>query len=66
MLASEKALKENEDLGLLPLARVVGYEVVGCEPNLMGVGSIGAIRHLLEMSRLSIDKIDLFEVNEVL
>lgn len=65
VLASEEALVENEKLGLKPLARVVGYEAVGCKPTLMGIGPVGAIRILLENAGLTLDKIDLFEVNEV-
>ena len=65
VLASEEALVENEKLGLKPLARIVGYEAVGCKPSLMGIGPVAAIRMLLENAGLTLDKIDLFEVNEV-
>ena len=65
VLASEEALVENEKLGLKPLARVVGYEAVGCKPSLMGIGPVTAIRQLLENAGLTLYKIDLFEVNEV-
>lgn len=66
VLASEEALVENEKLGLKPLARVVGYEAVGCKPSLMGIGPVGAIRLLLQNAGLTLEQIDLFEVNEVL
>jgi acetyl-CoA C-acetyltransferase len=53
-----------ERLGLQPLARLVGYAHAGVEPKHMGVGPIPAIRRLLEITGISIDEIDVFEVNE--
>ncbi|MBJ6802226.1 thiolase family protein [Geomonas propionica] len=51
-------------LGYRPLVRVVSSAVAGCDPSYMGLGPIPAIRKALERAGLSIDDIDLFELNE--
>jgi acetyl-CoA C-acetyltransferase len=51
-------------LGLVPLGRVTQTALVGCDPVLMLEGPIPATRRLLERSGLSIDDIDIFEINE--
>lgn len=50
--------------GLQPLGRFVGYAVAGCEPDEMGIGPVFAIPRLLERHGLSVDDIDLWELNE--
>lgn len=50
--------------GLKPLAKIISWAAVGCEPTLMGIGPAAAIRKALQRAELSFDKIDLFEVNE--
>ena len=52
------------DLGLEPMARVAQTALVGCDPVLMLEGPIPATRRLLERSGLSIDDIDVVEINE--
>ena len=52
------------DANLRPLARVVATAVAGIEPHLMGLGPVPAIRKVLERARLTIDQIDLIELNE--
>lgn len=62
IIASEEAVKQNN---LKPLARIVSYGVTACEPSIMGIGPVEAIK--LAMSRaggLTMQDIDLFEVNE--
>ena len=59
MLASEEALKEYK---LTPLARLVGYTVVGVEPSIMGIGPSPAIKQLLKEAGKTLDQIDLVEV----
>ena len=44
--------------------KVLGTSMVGCDPNTMGPGPIYAIRSLLEKTKLSIDDVDIFELNE--
>ncbi len=52
------------DRGLKPMGRLVGYAVAGVEPQYMGIGPVPAVKKLLQKTGLSIDAIDLFEVNE--
>ena len=51
-------------LGLKPLARFVGFGVAGVRPEIMGVGPIAAIPKLLKRTGMSLDDIDLVELNE--
>jgi len=53
-----------ERLGLRPLARFVGFAVGGVSPDVMGVGPIVAIPKVLELTGLSLDDLDLVELNE--
>ena len=53
-----------QELGLKPLARIKGTALVGCDPVLMLEGPIPATQKLLADADLSIDDIDVFEVNE--
>ncbi|MBY0589102.1 thiolase family protein, partial [bacterium] len=53
-----------ESLGYEPLAIFRGLAVAGCDPDEMGIGPIFAIPKLLARHRLSIDEIDLWELNE--
>ncbi|ETN79640.1 acetyl-CoA C-acetyltransferase [Necator americanus] len=61
VIAGEETLNEHS---LKPLARVVSYAAVGCDPTIMGIGPVPAIRQVLAQTGLKIDDIDLFEVNE--
>ncbi len=61
VLASETAVKRH---GLTPLARVVARTVVGDDPVLMLAGVIPATRQVLQRAGLSLEAIDVFEVNE--
>ena len=47
-----------------PLARVIGFGVAGCDPKVMGIGPVPAIRLALERCEMSMSDIGLFEVNE--
>ena len=51
-------------LGVTPIARFVGYETVGVDPKLMGIGPAYAIPEVLKRTHLSIEDIDLVELNE--
>lgn len=53
-----------EALGLTPMARLRAMCVTGSDPTLMLTGPVGATRKVLEKAGLSLDAIDLFEVNE--
>ena len=61
LLASEKAVKEQ---GLKPRAKVLATALVGTDPTIMLTGPAPAARKALEKAGLSINDIDLFEVNE--
>jgi acetyl-CoA acetyltransferase family protein len=50
--------------GLEPLGRVVSWASVGVEPKLMGLGPVGASRRALERAGLSMDDIDVVEIND--
>ena len=53
-----------EKHGLTPLAKIVGWSAVGCEPSRMGIGPVPAVQKLLSKLNLSLNEIDLLEVNE--
>lgn len=53
-----------EALGLEPLARLVGFAVAGVRPEIMGVGPIKAVPKVLKRCGLTLDDIDLIELNE--
>ncbi|WP_180022847.1 acetyl-CoA C-acetyltransferase [Acinetobacter sp. YH16044] len=61
LLASEKAIKEQ---GLKPRAKVLATALVGADPTIMLTGPAPAARKALAKAGLTIDDIDLFEVNE--
>ena len=53
-----------KELGLTPLARVVSSGVSGLDPEIMGLGPIEASRQALARANMTIDDIDLVEINE--
>ena len=56
--------KLAEKKGLEPLGSFRGFAVAGCEPDEMGIGPVYAIPKLLEKNNLTVDDIDLWELNE--
>jgi len=52
------------DLGIVPLARIVASSVAGVAPEIMGVGPIEAVRKALQQAGMSIDDIEVVELNE--
>ena len=52
------------ELGLKPRARILASAVSGVEPEIMGVGPIGAIKQVLERAGMTIDDVDVMELNE--
>ena len=60
-VASEEAAVS---FGLKPIARVVGAATAGVEPDYMGIGPIYAVRKLLSRSKVSMDEVAVFELNE--
>jgi acetyl-CoA acetyltransferase family protein len=61
LLATSDMLEER---GWRPMARIVGTAVAGVEPRVMGIGPVAATRKLLGRTGLTIDDIDLVELNE--
>ena len=53
-----------KERGLQPLARFVAYATAGVEPERFGIGPVPAIRKVLKIAGLSLDQIDLIELNE--
>ena len=60
-VASESAAAK---FGLNPLARIVGANAAGVDPNFMGIGPIPATRKLLARLKMSLSEIEFFELNE--
>ncbi len=61
LLASSDACIKQ---GLTPLARIVAASVAGVEPSIMGIGPVKATQKVLERAGLSLDQMDLIEINE--
>ena len=61
LLMSAKAAEKH---GLKPLARIIATGVYGVDPSIMGIGPIGATQKVLSLADVSIDEIDLMELNE--
>lgn len=61
IVASEEAVKANN---MVPLARVVAWNRVGCDPSIMGIGPVEAIRGALKAANLTLQDMDLVEINE--
>ncbi len=51
-------------LGLKPLARIVSISATGCEPSIMGYGPVASSRRALERAKLSMEQMDIIELNE--
>lgn len=61
LLASEEAMRAH---GLEPLARVVGVATAGIPPRIMGFGPAPAVRKVLAQTGLTLDQMDVIELNE--
>src|SRR2546421_260048 len=53
-----------KELGLRPLARFIAYATAGCPPEEMGIGPVYAIPKALRLAGLTLDQIDVIELNE--
>ena len=60
VMASDRA----RELGLAPLGRFVAFATAGVEPERFGIGPVPAIRKVLKLAGLTLDQIDLVELNE--
>jgi acetyl-CoA C-acetyltransferase len=61
LVVSGAAMKEHD---LTPMARIVGYAQAGVDPKVMGIGPVPATRKLLAETGVSLEEIDLIELNE--
>ncbi|MDN7177000.1 acetyl-CoA C-acetyltransferase [Caballeronia sp. SEWSISQ10-4 2] len=61
LIVAEDKLAE---LNLTPLAYLTGWAAAGCEPSAMGIGPVPAVQKLLGKTGLTLDQIDLVELNE--
>lgn len=61
LVASEDAVNKN---GMKPLARIVGAATAGVEPRIMGIGPVYASQKVLERTGLTLDQMDILELNE--
>lgn len=61
LIASEEAAKQH---GLTPRARVLGMATSGLDPRIMGVGPIEAVKKVLRLTGLTLDQMDIIELNE--
>ena len=61
VVASEEKARE---LGVAPLGAFAGSAVAGVDPRVMGIGPVPAVRRLLERTGLTVDDVDLVELNE--
>ena len=60
VMSAERA----RDLGIEPRARIIASSVSGVEPEIMGVGPIDAVRKVLDRAGMTIDDVDVMELNE--
>ena len=60
LVEKERALSD----GLTPMGRIAGYATVGVEPQIMGIGPVYAVEKLLRLTGMSMDDVDLIELNE--
>ena len=61
LLASESYI---EKMNLKPMAKIIDYNVIGCDPARMGLGPVHGINHLLNRQQLKLNQMDLIEINE--
>lgn len=61
LVASEQGMKDHD---LKPMARIVGAAVAGVEPRIMGIGPVYATEKLLQRTGLTLDQMDIIELNE--
>ncbi|OVE81976.1 acetyl-CoA acetyltransferase [bacterium K02(2017)] len=60
IMSADKA----KELGLKPIARIISMATAGCDPSIMGIGPVPAIQKALKRADMSLDQIDMIELNE--
>ncbi|AXY44059.1 3-oxoadipyl-CoA thiolase [Halomonas sp. JS92-SW72] len=61
LVASREAVEKH---GLTPMAKILGMATAGVEPRIMGIGPVPAVQKLLARTGVSLDEIDVIELNE--
>ncbi len=56
--------EKAEERGLKPLGRLISWGITGCDPSIMGIGPVGATKMALQKAGMTLEQIDLIEVNE--
>lgn len=56
--------RKMNELGLKPMAKIIGYSTAGVDPRVMGIGPIPAVQKVLKQLDMTIDQMDLIELNE--
>lgn len=56
--------RKVEELGIKPMAKLIGYSTAGVDPRVMGIGPVPAVRKVLKQLDMTIDQMDLIELNE--
>lgn len=57
-------MEKAKERGLKPLARLISYGAMGCDPDIMGIGPVPATKQALQRAGLAIDDMDIIELNE--
>ena len=56
--------RKVRELGVKPMAKIIGYSTAGVDPRVMGIGPVPAVRKVLKQLNMTIDQMDLIELNE--
>ena len=56
--------RKMRELGMKPMAKIIGYSTAGVDPTVMGIGPVPAVRKVLKQLDMTIDQMDLIELNE--
>ena len=57
-------MERAKERGLKPLARLVSYGAMGCDPDIMGIGPVPATKQALQRAELKLEDMDIIELNE--
>ena len=64
MCSSDLSEEKAAELGCKPLVKIISHSSVGVDPSIMGIGPVTAIKKALKKANLTLEDIDLFEINE--
>jgi len=58
------SVNKAKELGIKPIAKFIGFAVAGCDPAYMGTGPMYAVPKVMELTGLTVDDMDVIEINE--